>query len=59
MSVSNCEVCGTVGDISFQSGIKNINELENLVCKSIAVIETHFTLICVLSVVFVCYDVEF
>jgi hypothetical protein len=39
-------MCDNVEGISFQSGMKNITDLENLVYKIVAVIETHFILIC-------------
>lgn len=54
ISFSNCEMCDSVGGISFQSGIKNRTELENLVYKIVAVTETHFISICVLCDAFCC-----
>jgi hypothetical protein len=47
-------MCDSAGAISFQSGMENITELENLVYKTVAVIETHFILICVLCDAFCC-----
>jgi hypothetical protein len=54
ISFSNCEMCDSVRGISFQSGMEHITELENFVYKIVAVIETHFILICVLCDAF-CY----
>jgi len=45
---------GGGGGVSFLGGMTNITEIENLVYKIVAVIETHFIVICVPCVA-LCY----